>query len=51
MKMEKEYFIQQYLKEIQDGNAAIFAGAGLSVDAGYVNWKNLTWFNGFAYPS
>jgi hypothetical protein len=41
MKMEKEYFIQQYLKEIQDGNAAIFAGAGLSVDAGYVNWKNL----------
>ncbi|EXX84012.1 USG protein [Salmonella enterica subsp. enterica serovar Namur str. 05-2929] len=39
--MDKEYFIKNYLKEIQDGNAAIFAGAGLSIGAGFVDWRNL----------
>lgn len=34
-------FIQNYVKEINEENAAIFAGAGLSVSAGYVNWKEL----------
>ncbi|EAZ85483.1 hypothetical protein BB14905_14840 [Bacillus sp. B14905] len=34
-------FIKTYTKEIEDSNAAIFAGAGLSQPAGYVNWKEL----------
>ncbi|QSX39104.1 SIR2 family protein [Shewanella sedimentimangrovi] len=39
--MDVQHFIKQYLREIESGNAAIFAGAGLSVGAGYVNWKEL----------
>tara|TARA_Y100001968_G_scaffold333585_1_gene397408 strand:- start:801 stop:2228 length:1428 start_codon:yes stop_codon:yes gene_type:complete len=39
--MKKEDFLRLYLSEIEDGNAALFAGAGLSIDAGYVDWKNL----------
>ena len=34
-------FIDRYVKEIQNDNAAIFAGAGFSKSAGYVDWKNL----------
>lgn len=34
-------FITKYVKSLKEGNAAIFAGAGLSVGAGYVDWKNL----------
>ncbi|UTH02874.1 SIR2 family protein [Macrococcoides canis] len=34
-------FINNYTDEIQNGNAAIFAGAGLSVDSGVVSWKEL----------
>lgn len=34
-------FIKNYSKEISEGNAAIFAGAGLSVSAGFVSWKEL----------
>jgi hypothetical protein len=36
-----ETFIKSYTKELLDDNAAIFAGAGLSVSSGYVNWKDL----------
>jgi len=36
-----ESFIETFVKDIADGTAAIFAGAGLSVDSGYVNWKEL----------
>lgn len=39
--MEVKHFIEQYLREIESGNAAVFAGAGLSVGAGYVDWKSL----------
>ena len=39
--MEQEHFIRLFLNEIEDGNAAIFAGAGLSIDAGFVDWKTL----------
>ena len=39
--MEKEQFIKKYTEVIQEGNAAVFAGAGTSVDAGFVNWKEL----------
>jgi NAD-dependent SIR2 family protein deacetylase len=38
---EVESFIENYLKPLEDGNAAIFAGAGLSVPSGYVDWRNL----------
>lgn len=34
-------FVDTFTKAIKDNNAAIFAGAGLSIPAGYVNWKNL----------
>ncbi|MBY8169701.1 SIR2 family protein [Vibrio fluvialis] len=39
--MEKQHFITNFLREIQDGNAAVFAGAGLSIGAGFVDWRNL----------
>jgi hypothetical protein len=29
------------VKELEEENAAIFAGAGLSVGAGYIDWKKL----------
>ena len=41
MDREIELFIQDYLKEIREYNAAIFAGAGLSAPAGLVNWRDL----------
>lgn len=34
-------FITDFLAELVLGNAAIFAGAGLSVPAGYVDWRAL----------
>jgi hypothetical protein len=34
-------FITEYLGELVEGNAALFAGAGLSVAAGYVDWRKL----------
>ncbi|WP_088224929.1 SIR2 family protein [Desulfosporosinus sp. FKB] len=34
-------FIRTYSRAIEESNAAIFAGAGLSKPAGYVNWKEL----------
>ena len=40
-KMNKQYFIKNYAKAIQEGYAAVFAGAGISVGAGYVDWKGL----------
>lgn len=39
--MDQETFINKFTSVIQEGNAAIFAGAGTSVDAGFVNWKEL----------
>ena len=36
-----ERFIRAFSKEIAENNAAIFAGAGLSVGAGHVDWKQL----------
>lgn len=38
---EIEHFIRVYAKELEEQNAAIFAGAGLSVGAGFVNWAEL----------
>lgn len=34
-------FINAFADDIADGTAAIFAGAGLSVASGYVNWSEL----------
>ncbi len=38
---EVELFIKDFLKEIREDSAAIFAGAGLSASAGFVNWREL----------
>jgi hypothetical protein len=34
-----EHFVETFVKELEEENVAIFAGAGLSVGAGYVDWK------------
>lgn len=39
--MQKESFLERFSRDIDEGNAAIFAGAGISVAAGFVNWKSL----------
>lgn len=41
MDREISLFIDKYVKEIKDNNAAMFIGAGFSKSAGYVDWKNL----------
>ena len=37
----KKAFLREYIKAIRDGNAALFAGAGLSRPSGFVDWKEL----------
>jgi Sir2- and TIR-associating SLOG family/SIR2-like domain len=34
-------FLREFSKEVESGNAAIFAGAGLSIPAGFVDWRKL----------
>lgn len=34
-------FIREYTRELHNKNAAVFAGAGLSMDSGFVDWKGL----------
>lgn len=34
-------FIREFTRELQNRNAAVFAGAGLSMASGYVDWKGL----------
>lgn len=41
MKDEVRQFVDYYLGEILEGNAALFAGAGLSAPAGFVDWREL----------
>lgn len=36
-----ELFIKDFTKEVMEENAAIFAGAGLSMSVGYVSWAKL----------
>ncbi|MHA8054184.1 SIR2 family protein [Aquirufa sp. OSTEICH-129A] len=38
---EINIFINDFVKDLNEGTASIFAGAGLSVPAGYVNWTDL----------
>lgn len=35
------HFILQYSQAVSEGYAAVFAGAGLTRDSGFVNWKEL----------
>ncbi|HDR1051120.1 SIR2 family protein [Pasteurella multocida] len=39
--MDKKQLIEELVNELSANNLAIFAGAGLSVSAGFVNWKEL----------
>ena len=41
MNREISLFVDKFVKEIKDNNAAMFIGAGFSKSAGYVDWKNL----------
>lgn len=41
MTMKKEQLIKELVKELSANNLAIFAGAGLSIPAGFVDWKSL----------
>jgi len=41
MKQQHKSFYRDVIKELETGSLAIFAGAGLSVAAGHVNWKQL----------
>ena len=38
---DTEEFLSKFLKELNENNAAVFAGAGLSKAAGYVDWPGL----------
>ena len=38
---EIDVFINDFVKDLNEGTASIFAGAGLSVPAGFVNWTDL----------
>jgi NAD-dependent SIR2 family protein deacetylase len=39
--ISEETFVREYTRELHNKNAAIFAGAGLSMASGYVDWKEL----------
>jgi hypothetical protein len=41
MTIEKRELVKRFTNAILEGNAAIFAGAGLSRPSGYVDWKDL----------
>lgn len=38
---EIDIFINDYVKDLNSGTASIFAGAGMSIPAGFVNWTDL----------
>lgn len=38
---EIEVFINDFVKDLNEGTASIFAGAGLSIPAGFVSWSEL----------
>ena len=41
MKFRRETFYKDFVRSLEEGNAAVFAGAGLSKPAGMVDWKEL----------
>lgn len=38
---EIESFIKEFVKDLSENNVAVFAGAGMSKSAGFVNWADL----------
>ncbi len=38
---EIEVFINDFVKDLNEGTASVFAGAGLSIPTGFVNWSEL----------
>ena len=36
-----DQFVQKFVHELEEENAAVFVGAGLSIPAGFVSWKDL----------
>lgn len=38
---EIESFIKEFVKDLTENNVAVFAGAGMSKSAGFVNWADL----------
>jgi hypothetical protein len=41
MSRDVDLFVRDFVKELREDNAAVFAGAGLSAPAGFVNWRDL----------
>jgi len=39
--ISKEQFLNEYSRALDDGNAALFIGAGMSVGSGMVDWRGL----------
>jgi hypothetical protein len=39
--ISENILVREYTRELHNKNAAVFAGAGLSIDSGYIDWKNL----------
>lgn len=39
--MQKKEFLKKYSRDLLEGQAAIFAGAGMSIPSGFVNWRDL----------
>ena len=39
--IEESEFLREFTRELHNKNAAVFAGAGLSMASGYVDWKEL----------
>ncbi len=39
--LKKDTFIKNFSNELKEQNVAIFAGAGMSIPAGHLNWKDL----------
>lgn len=41
MSRDLDLFVRDLVKELREDNAAVFAGAGFSASAGFVNWRDL----------
>ncbi|WP_064572932.1 SIR2 family protein [Cupriavidus gilardii] len=41
MSRDVDLFVRDFVKELREDNAAVFAGAGFSAPAGFVNWRDL----------
>lgn len=41
MAVDRNQVLRDFIGAAQNGNAALFIGAGLSMSAGFVNWKEL----------